>query len=342
MSITSLWMYLFQPDKEIPLSIQNDPMTSHIAEITRDKESKIAYLKIDTEGKWKLFSGPSVKDINMSTPILKGKGSGTFRLQVPTDSRSYFMLMTGKENLVLAERHLPMEGGFNFRDLGGIKAKDGRVVKWGQLFRSDDLHNLTDDDLNYLSSIPIMTVVDFRSEQEIEQAPDRVPSSARYDYPYSITPGNLTTNAADLSSIQSMDMDSVMRSINELLVSDPSSIKRYKDFFALLQQKENTPLLFHCTAGKDRTGMGAALILYALGVDEDTIMKDYLLSNKYITEKYSDYIKQYPSLTPLFEVRPQYLSTGIQKIKQDYGTVDNYLERVLNVDIPHFREMYLY
>lgn len=137
-------------------------------------------------------------------------------------------------------------------------------------------------------------------------------------------------------------IDSLMMEMNILLVTDPDCINRYKKFFELLQNKSNTPLLFHCSAGKDRTGMGAALILSALGVDEQTIMKDYLLSNIYLANKYSKMKAANPNLSSLFEVKPEFLQAGLDKIKNDHGNVENFLTKMLNIDIAKMREMYLY
>lgn len=318
---------------------------SDVAEIQRDKKTKEAKLKIDVTGKWKLFVGNRVRTINLSKPFLEGEGKGTHLLNVPDSTRSYFQLVTDEGRSILAERHLPMEGGYNFRDLGGYKTADGRFVKWGKVFRSDDLHTLTDADLKYLSSIPIITIVDFRSKEEISAAPDRIPESAHNDYAFSISPGNLTapsdSSAFDLSALKSLDLDSVMTAINIQLVADPESNKVYRKFFKLLEEHRG-PLLFHCTAGKDRTGMAAALFLMALGVDEKTVMDDYLLSNEYIKEKFADMVARYPFFAPLAGVNAKYLQAGIDRIKEEYGSVETYLQKVLDVNMEKLREIYLY
>jgi len=136
-------------------------------------------------------------------------------------------------------------------------------------------------------------------------------------------------------------LDTMMMNLNISLVTEPNIINRYKDFFHLLQNEENVPLLFHCTAGKDRTGMGAALVLYALGADDNTVIEDYLESNIYLKYKYAGYIEQYPNLQSLFEVKREFLEAGIQHIKNEYGTVERYLEEVLDVDIHAFRRKFL-
>jgi len=311
--------------------------------IIRAKNTKEASIQIYTKGLWKLYAGPSVDEINFSQPIAEGKDSGTFPLNIPTDIRSYFVAETEEGKAILADKHLPMSGGYNFRDLGGYRTTDGKYVKWGKILRSDDLHKLTDEDLGYLSSIPLASIVDFRSEDEMKQAPDKDPKSLKQNYKYSISPGNLMAAiSADRHNITEMKADSLMMGMNELLVADSACIDQYRKFFELLQDDSKVPLMFHCSAGKDRTGMGAALVLFSLGVDEQTIMDDYLLSNKYLANKYAKYKAEYPAMTPLFEVKAAFLQAGIDRIKKDHGSVENYLTKVLNVDIKKMREKYLY
>lgn len=314
---------------------------SGVARITRDKQTKAASFTIDADGDWKLYAGPEVDSIDFSKPILEGDGKGTFSIPVSNTVRSYFQLVTDNGKAILAERHLPMTGGFNFRDLGGFKTTDGRYVKWGKIIRSDDLFHLTDADLTYLSSMPLISVVDFRSDSEVQQAPDKLPQSVTSYYPYSISPGNIAASV-DMSSLESLKGDTAMMQINEMLVSDSASIKRYRDYFALLQNEKNVPLLFHCSAGKDRTGMAAALTLFALGVDEETIMKDYLSSNEYLGDKYGEYIAKYPALKSLFEVRAEYIQAGLQWAKKEYGSMENYIEKVLHADTKKLKDLYLY
>lgn len=308
--------------------------------VTRDKNTKKALLENNIPGKWAVYAGSSVDNIDFTSPVAEGEGTGTYALNVNDTSRSYFQIITPESKAILAERHLPMTGGYNFRDLGGYKTTNGKYVKWGKVFRSDDLHNLTDADLKYLSSIPLISIVDFRAAEEIEKAPDKLPASVRERYELSIAPGDLMS--FERISDMSMPMDSLMREMNRLLVSDTTCIEQYRTYFKLLQNEEDVPLMFHCSAGKDRTGMGAALFLLSLGVDEDTVVKDYLLSNIYLGDKYTAIITQYPHMKPLMEVRADYLEAGIDEIKKRYGSVDNYLVKTLGVDLDKMKELYLY
>lgn len=310
--------------------------------IIRDKQTKAASLQINTNGKWELYAGNSVDNIDFSKTIAMGEGSGIFPLNVPADERFYYQLITPEGNAILADSHLPMTGGYNFRDLGGIKNKDGKYVKWGKIFRSDDLNHLTDDDLKYLGSIPLVSIVDFRSEEERKAAPDKNLANLVRNYEYSIAPGNLMNAATFNNEIITVGgMDTLMMKLNELLVTDSVAIEKYRDFFALLQNGD-MPLLFHCSAGKDRTGMGAALVLSSLGVDEEIIVNDYLMSNTYLDTKYAKYKEENPAMESLFSVKPEFLKAGLAQIKKDYGSVDNFLTKVLNVDIDKMKELYLY
>lgn len=311
--------------------------------IVRNKVTKSASVQIYTQGQWSIYSGPSIDKIDFETPLAQGINSGTFPINVPKGSRSYFQIVTEHGKAIAADRHLPMTGGYNFRDLGGYRTQEGKYVKWGRIFRSDDLHNLIEEDLLYLAEIPIISIVDFRSEEESAQLPDRNPSSTKENYKLSISPGNLmSVFSLSKESITPEKIDTLMKEMNVLLVTDPNCINSYKRLFELLQSHSDTPLLFHCSAGKDRTGMGAALILSALGVDEQTIMKDYLLSNIYLANKYSKIKAENPNLSSLFEVKPEFLQAGLDRIKKDHGSVENYLTKVLNVDISKMKEMYLY
>lgn len=309
--------------------------------IYRDKETKAAALEIDIDGLWKIYSGGSVETIDLSKPVLSGKEEGVFPLHVNNKTRSYFYLVTEEGRAILADKHLPMAGGYNFRDLGGMRNKNGKYLKWGKLIRSDDLSMLTGADLEYLSSIPVYSVIDFRSAQEVEQAKDRLPASVKLYENLNIEPGNVMS-VFTFSSNDDIDYKHLMREMNRTMVTDSTCVSQYREFFRLVQNEDNIPLLYHCSAGKDRTGMASALILFALEMDEETIMKDYLLSAKYIKEKYEKQVGQNPAIEPLMTVRMEYLRAGINEIKNRYDSVENYLTDVLKVDLHKMKRIFLY
>lgn len=310
--------------------------------ITRDKKSKAASFRFEGEGSWTLFAGPAVDRIDLSTPIARGIGSGEVSLEVSREHRSYFLLESEFGKTILAERQLPMEGGYNFRDLGGIHTRCGRTVKWGKFIRADDLHSLTAADREYLCSLPLKTIVDFRTAGEIRSVPDKVPDSVENVHAYSIDPGDLMSLIAEYGeNFNARSSVEIMKSLNEQLVLDPDSVEQYKKFFRLVQDFEKTPILYHCSAGKDRTGLASALILWALEVPEESILEDYLLSNALLEDKYAAYTRTDPALKPLFEVEKEFLQAAKDRICEKYGSVDAFLTEVLQVDLEKLREMFL-
>lgn len=309
-------------------------------EMIKDKNTK--ELSIRVEGfhdAWQLYQGDPVLPANL---IFESKGSGTFTVNNVDGKWNLYTWVSPAGNLLLAEKHLPMEGGFNFRDLGGMKTKDGKYVKWGKLFRGDELSKLTTGDLEYLSSIPLLSVVDFRDERETIREPDLKPESLLHHYHCPIIPGNLADEMdLSLDELTSDHAITMMEEMYRLLVTDSDCVQHYKKLFEVIQDKTQVPLLFHCTAGKDRTGMATALIYSALGVDEQDIMEDYLSSNIYLKEKYKNFTSGNSFFKTLLEVNPLFLESAFKEIDKQYGSVERYLEDQLKVDISRMKYSYL-
>lgn len=304
--------------------------------IIRDKKTKAAVLQVNIGLPWKLYAGDSIDTINYSTPLLSGNSSGSFPIPVSNHQRSYFTFDAAGKLFSVAENHLPMTGGYNFRDLGGIKTKKGKSIVWGTLIRSDELRNLDKEDLEYLASIPLTSIIDFRSNNEINHAPDKLPASLKYYLPLSIMPGSLNIEEIEeaLEKKVFAGANKFMLNVYEKFVTDEKIQQTYRQFFKYLENKDNLPLLFHCTAGKDRTGFATVLLLFALGVDEETIIEDYLSSGTYLQGKY-------PEGVDIFTVKPEFLQAAVNKINADYTSIENYLKEVLQVDIGKLRRLYL-
>lgn len=289
---------------------------------------------------WVLYGGYTIDSINYSNPILSGDSEGIYNLDIDETRHMFFDLHIKNMKGILAEKHLPMTCGYNFRDLGGIETTDGRTVKWGKLFRSDDLQNLTEEDVAYLGSIPLTSIIDLRAKGEIKQAPDKQPPSVRRAFSLNIAPGNLSPERIQLG-ISRDDVDELMMEMNCLFVTELTCLDNFREMFRILKDKSNLPLLYHCSAGKDRAGMATALILFSLGVSEKTIIHDYMLSKEYLADKYASIIEKYPKVEPLFTVKPEYLKAGIKQIKKEHGSIESFLVNILNVDIEKMRKLYL-
>ncbi len=180
-------------------------------------------------------------------------------------------------------RLLPLEGGQNFRDLGGYRTRDGHTVKWGVLYRSGAMDRLTDADFLYLSKLGIRTVCDFRSTEERQAAPVRWPAGQAPkiladDYRMDATGLDFraagTWNGEQARAAMAAQYPHILERFNG----------QYRRMFAQLLAGD-TPLAFNCSAGKDRTGVAAALLLTALDVPRETVIEDYLLSNRYFDPK---------------------------------------------------------
>lgn len=233
-----------------------------------------------------------------------------------------------------AER-LPIGGTFNVRDMGGYSAAGGRTVRWNRVFRSDDLSTVTNDGLDYLARLEIRSIVDFRDIEEREYAPDRCPDCISGIYEFPIKVGNLM----ELLELNNYDAGLLLRNANKSLVRDFNA--EYASFFEVLANGDSAPLLFHCSAGKDRAGFAAALFLSSLGVDRETVIQDYLPSGDNIRPKYQAEVEANPVLAPLMQSRREYLSSAFEVIDDEFGGVENYLAEVLGVDLERMRSLYL-
>ncbi len=177
-------------------------------------------------------------------------------------------------------RVLPLDGGINFRDLGGYKTEDGRELQWRKIFRCGHLRDLSDADIAALKELGVSQIHDFRREEEQQWMVNRDLSANVYG-DYQINLGSLS-RFWQLLQEGDLDWDSshqmVVGSYRDCL-DDVAPV--YKQFFDRLLDgfaTPNTAAVFHCTAGKDRTGLAAALVLGALDVPRETIVQDYLLT----------------------------------------------------------------
>ena len=179
------------------------------------------------------------------------------------------------------DRLLPLEGGSNFRDMGGYTTEDGYQVKRGLLFRSGAMVSLTQNDMDYLSQFSFETIVDLRSQEELELFPNHWADKAAIGYTnveYSMMEmmgGSLSQLADD--EMGAMEMLSQM---GPMYRSMPQTIKPQLNLLFQHLLAEEIPLVVNCSAGQDRTGIASALILTALGVPRSTIIDDYLLSTR--------------------------------------------------------------
>jgi protein-tyrosine phosphatase len=224
------------------------------------------------------------------------------------------------------------------------------------------LARLTPDDQTLLQDYGVVADVDFRSNAERQQAPDKVPAGVKYHFLPVFPEGDETDASATQEELEqrfnSNDQAGYqhMLDVYRKMVTLPSAQAAYHDFFATLLTNEQTEksVLFHCTAGKDRTGMGAFLTLNALNVDPQTIQQDYLLTNANVmplVDKQSEQARQsghseafVTNIRALSTVNPDYLAAATKVINTQYGGVQDYLHDVLDLshtDLTNLRKLYL-
>lgn len=271
--------------------------------------------------------------------------------------RHYFLLQpqNGKA-IVLAERKVALEGTPNFRDLGGYATRDGRQLRWGKIYRSGKLCSLTEADIHYFKRLGVSAVCDFRLDVERRTQPAwlRDESAPKYvELP--VSPGSSTNFMAKLYEgiIEVYDSMGFMKDINRDFVINQTS--QYARMFELMLQGHQS-ILIHCASGKDRTGFGAAIILDVLGVPDDVIVEDYLLTNQHLCideemERLSNtfvdskgFVVPDSVLHPLIEARPEYIKACFHEIEERYGSRQRFHEEALGLDeasIETLRAIYL-
>ena len=249
-------------------------------------------------------------------------------------------------------RLLPMDGAHNTRELGGYKTTDGKSVKWGMLYRSDKLSDISDTDQAYLQDLGIKKIIDFRSKEEKEEDPDIIPKGIDYiEMPISVDGAMRSKIEAVLKGETNKDVKSFLIDANKEFVSNYTDV--YEDFLRNLIDDDG-PALFHCTAGKDRAGFAAAITLIALGVSKEDVIDDYMKTNQFTKERIEEIIGQIELMTlyqtdaeilrPLLGVEREYIETAFQTAEEKYGSLENFIRDGLNIsdeDIQKLRNKFI-
>jgi protein-tyrosine phosphatase len=238
-----------------------------------------------------------------------------------------------------------MSAARNFRDLGGYATVDGQHIKEGLLYRSDHLKKVSTEDVEAVAALGIKRVYDLRSEKEREKDPPTLPKIGSLEvvhlpiYYAPLDPA-LTRRKILRGEVEEGDFHQAMIESYRAYALDYRA--QWSTLIIDLSDPSGLPALFHCTHGKDRTGVAVAITLRALGVPQETVMEDYLLSNKF-WESEASRLSCFASCASFFrtprnevrallEVRPEYLDASFTAIDERYGSFDNYLDQGLGID----------
>lgn len=272
----------------------------------------------------------------------------------------------------LRQQFIPVNGIINARDLGGYIIQDGRRLRDGKLIRSAHLADATDEDLQYLLSIPISKVIDFRKDIELKGKTDRMVPGAEYIRLEIDASGKIVSQATEdekrlFTGNKQFDVKKfmVMAAFNPMaqriaqqmypnLTNDPECRKQFRQFFHLILETTHGAILYHCTQGKDRTGFASALILAALGADRDTIVADFDATNRV----YEEDVRQCCQNVRLMGGKEIEIATvksflgantdnfikALESIDREFGSMEAYLKGPIGLtdqDILTLRERYL-
>ena len=259
---------------------------------------------------------------------------------------------------------IKLDGTNNTRDVSGYQGKDGRGIRPGRLLRSDTLSKLTDQDIQKLTGeYQLRADIDLRTDIESTYSPDiRMPQVEYHEVP--VLKGSAlgvtkeaVTGVGDVAqgmirSVKDMNGESgeYTRNIYEMLVKDDHAIQQYRKFFEILLNQEDGAVLWHCSAGKDRTGMGAAYILSALGVEEETVIEDYLLSNLYLRPQIEAVVSAVAELDDdphmleqvriINGVKREFIENNFSLMKKMSGSIEGYLREYLGLTDGDFGQLY--
>lgn len=269
--------------------------------------------------------------------LVEAAQSPIIEVRLPAGSgQPFFRLVSNAgDSLTVSIRRLPLKGAPNFRDLGGYRTADGRRLRWGTIYRSGKLSELTESDYAYLSKLGIQLVCDFRVDHERK----RSPTNWRGAQAPEIVESSIDTVSY---AFQAKDMQEHMRNVYNRMPFDGS--EQYAALFRRMIDGD-LPLLMHCTSGKDRTGFFSALLLTILGVPHETVVEDFLLTNRYLVpdERIPEMAKQmqerwHLDVLPDAEtvraatgVLESNLEIGFAAIREKYGTIEDYARDALKL-----------
>ena len=313
-------------------------------EVTVSSDDKTVTLKFSKKGNYAVYQGSSLESIDWkSAKKINNADSHTFE---KNSLRPYYAVVSQQnDTIIVAERKIPFKKTANFRDLGGIKTKDGRFVQWGKFYRSDAMASFTNEELERYAALNVGKVFDMRSSNEVKKAPNQLPQGVQNIH----VPIFEEMHSSMFAGIEEKMKNGTLTEKDAaelLIVGNRKFASEYSEKFKnILHQMLATdqPVVFHCSAGKDRTGFMSAMILSVLNVDRETIYDEYEMTNFYTKDKIKGMMEQaekgksmFPgmdtkTLAKLMTVDREFLKAAFDIIDSQFGGIDKYLKNQMGI-----------
>lgn len=290
------------------------------------------------KGVVKMYVSDSPDHFDTSHPALYAPIDQGVATYITNDNitRKYFQLVfNNRYRKIVGARWVATDSIQNLRDMGGYTNTAKKTTRWGKIFRSGQPSALSERDSIRLDNLGIRTIIDLRTDSEIVAAPIRYNKAKIVHIP--VSTGRMKEIPVRIRERQMRKGDAIVYMQDQYLQFVTDNAEAFGRALDEFQNPDNYPILFNCSFGKDRTGFMAALLLSALDLPEETILKDYIASNDYINLSHLAYLARnldtdaQESITVLLTANESLMELTFRKIRKEYGSVDKFLSKKLNL-----------
>lgn len=292
----------------------------------------------EIEGTVKIYTSKDPEFFNLNSLVAEVPISRNYKtiIRPSPDFRNYYQLVfDDRYEVKVASRSVKIDGIQNFRDFGGYRTMHNKTVRWGLLFRSAAISKLAPYEIDYLKTLGLKSIIDLRIPEEGIVSEQTAEEFTVYHIPIRVGNKYTSVNSLKAPNVLASKVKREMLLINKDLVLHQTL--EYRRLMHKLLVKSNYPLVISSFSGKGRCGFASALILKILGVHQDIVVEDYLLSNTYFDipsiskYAYNLSVENQRAITYLFSAREEYIDACFKEILETYGTFSDYIENGLQL-----------